>query len=371
MLWSALLVVLMVGVVLALTPRLLRRAVPLGVSVPAERVADPAVVAALAGYRRSVLVGAVAVLGLTVALEQVRESAGLAAGPLLMLLPGLVAVVWHRRPIIAAKQEQQWYAGLPVRLTANVTPERPARVGWAWHAGALLVSGGGLAYGAAVVDRLPDPFPVHTGPDGMPDEWGPRTYLNVLSGQLLAVAMVLFLAGVAWAMSRAPVQVRPDGDVEGSRRRAVRMQQLVQSMMGLINLVTAVGVTALEAATWNAWQGQAMQLVLGAFVVSTLLPAVVLVARASAIEQDQALEDLRQAKAARARGERVGADSPDDDRLWRRGVVYDNPDDPRTFVPKRVGLGSSVNLATPLGKVFHAVAVLLVLGSVVLPFVLG
>ena len=36
----------------------------------------------------------------------------------------------------------------------------------------------------------------------------------------------------------------------------------------------------------------------------------------------------------------------DDDRYWYGGFFYNNPDDPAVFVPKRFGLGWTMNLAT-------------------------
>lgn len=40
----------------------------------------------------------------------------------------------------------------------------------------------------------------------------------------------------------------------------------------------------------------------------------------------------------------------DDDEHWRNGSTYFNPDDPSVLVPKRVGAGSTVNMATRRGK---------------------
>lgn len=40
-----------------------------------------------------------------------------------------------------------------------------------------------------------------------------------------------------------------------------------------------------------------------------------------------------------------------DDRYWY-GFIYNNPDDPNMFVPKRYGLGWTVNFGHPWGKLF-------------------
>ena len=42
----------------------------------------------------------------------------------------------------------------------------------------------------------------------------------------------------------------------------------------------------------------------------------------------------------------------DDDRYWSGGFFYTNPDDPAVLVPKRFGLGWTVNFGHPHGKLF-------------------
>lgn len=60
----------------------------------------------------------------------------------------------------------------------------------------------------------------------------------------------------------------------------------------------------------------------------------------------------------------AGAFDRDDDRFWIAGVLYNNPDDPDLFVPKRFGLGWTVNIGRPLGKV-------LIIGPLLLPVALA
>jgi uncharacterized membrane protein len=54
----------------------------------------------------------------------------------------------------------------------------------------------------------------------------------------------------------------------------------------------------------------------------------------------------------------------DDDRYWYGGLFYNNPDDPALLVPKRYGLGWTVNFGNPQGK-------LLLIGTLLLPLVLA
>ncbi|WP_146143568.1 DUF5808 domain-containing protein [Bifidobacterium callitrichos] len=74
-------------------------------------------------------------------------------------------------------------------------------------------------------------------------------------------------------------------------------------------------------------------------------------------------------------GSRVDAGGADDetmpwdeDRYWYGGVIYANRDDPAVWVPKRFGVGWTVNMARPVVWVGAVILLLVVIG---LPFALS
>ena len=54
----------------------------------------------------------------------------------------------------------------------------------------------------------------------------------------------------------------------------------------------------------------------------------------------------------------------DDDRYWPGGFLYNNPDDPALFVPKRFGLGWTLNFGHPQAK-------MVLIATLLLPVVVG
>jgi uncharacterized membrane protein len=52
----------------------------------------------------------------------------------------------------------------------------------------------------------------------------------------------------------------------------------------------------------------------------------------------------------------------DDDQYWSGGFFYNNPDDPAVFVPKRFGLGWTLNFGHPQARLF-------LIGILLLPLV--
>ena len=55
----------------------------------------------------------------------------------------------------------------------------------------------------------------------------------------------------------------------------------------------------------------------------------------------------------------------DDDDYWLLGMFYYNPNDRRLNVEKRVGVGGTINMAHPAGKVLTGILALLIVGSIV------
>jgi uncharacterized membrane protein len=60
----------------------------------------------------------------------------------------------------------------------------------------------------------------------------------------------------------------------------------------------------------------------------------------------------------------------DDDQYWYGGFIYNNPDDPAMFVPKRFGLGWTLNFGHPgAGRFLIIMLVVLLLVALVPPLV--
>ncbi|WP_127531349.1 DUF5808 domain-containing protein [Paenibacillus kobensis] len=54
----------------------------------------------------------------------------------------------------------------------------------------------------------------------------------------------------------------------------------------------------------------------------------------------------------------------DDDEYWANGFTYHNPNDSAVFVPKRVGIGSTINTGTLAGKIMAGAIVVLLAGAI-------
>ena len=57
----------------------------------------------------------------------------------------------------------------------------------------------------------------------------------------------------------------------------------------------------------------------------------------------------------------------DDDQYWSAGIFYNNPDDPALFVPKRFGLGWTLNFGHPQAKLVLIGVLVVILVTSLLP----
>lgn len=159
-----------VGALIALVPSMSRPTVPFGVSVPRERITDPAVRRALGRFRLGV--GALTAAGLVAGL---LGDPSTVFGPAILgvVVGSIVVIAVARRGIVAAKQQGQWYAGQPVRTSASVSgPTGNPRPAWILYAVAALMAVAAPLWLLVRFDRLPDPYPRHWSVSGPPDGWG-------------------------------------------------------------------------------------------------------------------------------------------------------------------------------------------------------
>lgn len=76
-------------------------------------------------------------------------------------------------------------------------------------------------------------------------------------------------------------------------------------------------------------------------------------------------------KASTADRHRTGAVFRDDDRYWYAGFFYNNPDDPAVFVPKRFGLGWTLNFGHPQARLVMIGMLVLILVLSLLPVLIS
>ncbi len=243
-----------------------------------------------------------------------------------------------RKPIMAAKVSEGWYDAVPVRVSASVTPERPATPLWPLLVLAVGISLAAVAVVAVNYPALPDPMPVHYDAAGTVTSWEPKTWVNALLLPLVSLGSTVLLVVVCVGLSRRQRTRFPDGRPRAAQEFQDGRGKALQRALAVLTLITALLLGILAVApvvqlapsgiSWSIW----------GLATASSLPIVWLT-----------IDSVRHSRALKAAPDDSGPQSPDDDHLWRWGLFYENRNDPRIWVEKRNGLGLTVNIGHPVG----------------------
>jgi uncharacterized membrane protein len=312
------------------------------------------------------------------------------AAPFVLLVAAGAVFVLARRPILRAKQAGGWYDGLPVRITARLTDEpRRMSVAWPWYWASVSVLAAGAIVGAALYPRQPDPYPTHWTASGAPDAVATKSVLTVFAPLAVLLGVVVFMAAIAVLAARLPERRYADGDPEGAERRRIAVQASVQSGLGLLALFVTVGAVALQVVIWCGVAGAGLVVAGIGFVALVAAGVLILLLRfahassapagpgkaagdaavdVTAVDVDAVAVSAVDVDAVDVAAVDVtAAQSPDDDSHWKAGLFYVNRDDPAILVPKRLGIGWTINFGRPVGVIsgvltLLSVAVLILIG---------
>ena len=310
-------------------------------SVPPSARQDPRIQALTKRY-----VGCVAALTLVSALvtalamaRLVAPASGLVVAVAILVLPtcGFALMLWTRAQVRALKEQEGWTATAQRAAAVVGDGQLPRPIPLAWELLHLVIVVALAATAFATYDRLPEMVPLQIELDGSVSEYARRS----LGVALYPVAIASFM-GIVFAASHAmilrskrPIDPAAPATSAYAYGRFARLQSLIMLVGGLA-LNACIGVTYFASALGG---------------ISTLDAAVAVTAAALVFVVVELWAALYQGQSgARLAAELRTSDelARDDDAFWKLGSFYVNRDDPAVVVPKRFGVGWTINLARPV-----------------------
>jgi uncharacterized membrane protein len=329
---------------------------PLSVRVPQAHIDDPVVLSAIRRFRWGLVLAWATTAALTVLLAIFGQAPLATVLPVLLYTAlSILILVLSRRMIISAKRVGGWFEGVPVRMSAQLTPPAYRHPPIIWPALAVIVLAATTAVDVALYPTLPDPIAVHFNAAGNVDGWAAKSIWSVFGVLMIGAAVVILLAVLSVFAARYSVRVQADDTAQQAALRTQVQRTMLTSLLSELSFVLALGFSAIELAqrllpgVRGAVAGSAIGLVV-------LVMAVVIgnVARGRA--------QLRPANVRDPGSPRP--DAVDDDEHWKGGLIYVNRDDPALVVPRRFGLGWTVNLGHPAGIALTILLLLVIAGGV-------
>jgi len=191
--------------------------------------------------------------------------------------------------------------------------------------------------GAVLYPSIPDPTPVHWDAAGAVDGWVSRSFWSVFGTLVIGLVIVGVLHATSYLSAPGA---------------SIAQRHL---------LVIGCGLAGLSLCGWfAAGHAAPFYLVFGLMVAGVLAVVIVLGLRLTRLKPLG-----RQPEAAPA----VPAIAWQDDPHWRAGFLYVSGADRRVLVPKRYGLGWTINFGTPGGAALGIAILLLLVAAAIVPLV--
>lgn len=204
---------------------------------------------------------------------------------------------------------------------------------WALTGAALALLGLAAGYVAVRWKDIPERFATHFGTRFEPDSWSDKSVGSVFFPTIFGAVLVLFFVLIAAGILRW----KPS-------------HGYTAMWLAVMNLTLAIMFASLQVVTvlHTDW------------VAPATVGSLVLVLGAS----------LAMVVALARKQNNTTSPSTSSDEHYKWGMFYYNPEDPAVMVDKRFGVGVDFNYAHWQGKAFLAFIALVLLASILLPFLL-
>ena len=325
----------LVLVIALVLPSINSPTVPFGVRVPATRADDPTVVKQIRIYRLRVLVSGIVAAGVGMVIYSVtRETLVLPLSMLVLVGAWYGCFFLANHEIRAAKAAGGWYEGLHQGIAVDTELRTdPPRFPWLWLAPALIVTVATVVTGVMSYPSMPEILVVHYGANGVPNRLAAKSVGTAFSLVFVQIGMTALLVGIAAAIFRSS---RPDIDPAhplGSARWHRQYMSLgAKALLGLAAMIDT-GMLGSSLLMWTGTVTSWAPLVVVLPILTAVVVSVVILARKNR-ERDEGEKD-------------TGLIHRDDDKYWRGGLVYINREDRALVVPRRFGLGWTLNFGNP------------------------
>lgn len=342
------LLIMFVGALLAVTPWIMPPTECFAVTVPPSAQADPRV----RGYKRTysiLALGVTAACALAVVPVLVRVggvaqptneqavllSTAITAATLVPIVAGTVLMLHYRRLVQELKVEQGWTVSTP-RAAAVLGGNVPQPISLAWNLLYVVVALALAAFALASYERFPEQIPINADFAGNVSRHVPKSMGSVLFPALFTAFMgvVFTIAHAMTIMSKKPVDPAAPATSAYAYGRFARLYSQVMLVMGLV-LSSTMGTCFYLSSLGVISMGSAAIAMMVTTLVCVGVIAVVSIANGQA--GGRLAADLRSTDEV----------ARDDDALWPLGLFYCNADDPSIIVPKRFGVGWTINVARP------------------------
>lgn len=211
-----------------------------------------------------------------------------------------------------------------------------------------------IVYSFSNYASLPELLPTHWNLWGEADAWQIKTPLTLTIHHMIQ----LLLCGVLYYVSDQIFTTRGKLDVEHYEASKYALLSYLRGMGYSLYIITLSIMLLFTLTTVSMVNGTSLRI--GFMIFSLILPIL-----------GSLYMFIIWVKYRKNTPSHTSYSPEDDERHWIWGSLYYNPDDPSLFIEKRYGIGWTLNIGHPAGKVITVLTIILILGSIFLPLIIS
>ena len=255
------------------------------------------------------------------------------------IVPAIVSfalMLFYRKKVQAVKVEEGWKAEHSESVAVVGFEEVPKPPSLAWNAAYVPIVLATLAIGLAVYPTLPDVVPLHMDFAGNVDRWEPKSPSLIAFPVLFELFMAACFVLSHWAVARSKKDVDPAHPaISAYAYGAFARAECILLLVGGLAFTGILGVLMMLLMTDLVSPLPVIVLIVVVALVFTVAVIVISVVYGQS-----------GSRLARRMSEANGM-PVDNDEHWKCGIFYCNKDDASLFLPKRFGVGWTLNWARP------------------------
>ena len=342
------------GGIFMILPHLTRKSLLFGVKIPTEEANCPEAAAMKKQYVLTCLLGSVVILAICIVQFLLVPQWTLIATMYLwvLIIPVyLIAFVPNWKKAGRLKAEKGWQVSGVVfaETKSSHTRGNLHALPWGWYIASFVIVIAAAVLAVARYPHLPDMIPGHMDASMQATRYVPKTIMSVLMLPLVNAGMLLVMLFAGIAIERAKLQIDPNNPrISFMQHRAYRKR--MGNALGFVTLATVmlVGTVGMPI-IFDIPPQVGLNLFWGSMIFIAV-PLVVLIAvqvktgqggcKVKVSEDDMA--DTAQQTTASEKSKAAGRG---DDKYWKLGMFYYNPDDPAVIIEDRFGTNIGFNYA--------------------------
>ena len=345
-------IVLLSGAILAATPWFMKKNECFAVTIPESAQADVRFLAFRKRYAAAVLavtlicavaLGAVSnvVLGKMSSATDAASlnailAAAIVAAATIPLIASFALMLHYRKRVKAIKREEGWKAERDEAVAFIGFEEAPAPPSLAWNVVYVPIVLITLALGLALYPSTPDLVPTHIDFAGNVNQWTPKGPALIAFPLLVEVFMAACFIFSHWMTIRSKKDIDPARPaISAYAYGAFARAECILLLVGGSVLTAVLGIVMILMMT----EFLSMLVTMVLIIVATL----VFVGATIAFSVVYGQSGSRLVKRLEENGDIIA----DNDERWKAGIFYWNKDDASLILPKRFGVGWTMNWARP------------------------